>query len=141
MRLWHKDLLRVLPQKQICSQWRECCLIAKEIAENGTPNHILVNKIMDYDIKDFITYTTLVRIEMERRHYKCNGDNFIKYFEPKINFTIWGKNIFEGWHNDIYLRECLYNLEEKAMCGGIPADDWKVIYERYKDKFELWSGN
>ena len=47
MRLWHKDLIPVLPRQQLIGQWRECCLIAKQISEKGTPNHILVNKIMD----------------------------------------------------------------------------------------------
>ena len=37
MRLWHKDLIYVLPRQQLLGQWRECCLIAKNIAEKGTP--------------------------------------------------------------------------------------------------------
>ena len=54
MRLWHKDLIPVLPRQQLLSQWRECCCIARNIVENGTPNHILVNKILDYPInRDF----------------------------------------------------------------------------------------
>ena len=32
MRLWHKDLICVLPKNQLLGQWREVCLIAKEIA-------------------------------------------------------------------------------------------------------------
>ena len=41
MRLWHKDLIPYLPKQQLISQWRECCCIAKNIADNGTPNHLL----------------------------------------------------------------------------------------------------
>ena len=48
MRCWHKDLISVLPKQQLLGQWRECCLIAKNIAEQGTPNHILVNRIFNY---------------------------------------------------------------------------------------------
>ena len=150
MRLWHKDLLRALPQKQICSQYRECCAIAKSIKENGTPNHILVNKIMDYQIYDFIKYTALVIYEMKQRGYKVNPNCFDKYnlsddkagrlaFDMSKGY-ITNSYVFESWHNDIYLRECLYNLEEKAMCGGIPLNEWKIIYDQYKNKFELWSG-
>jgi hypothetical protein len=51
-----------------------------------------------------------------------------------------GEQIFPEWHNDIYLRECLYNLEEKAMCHGIPADEWQVIYDKFKDFTPLWCG-
>ena len=39
MRLWHKDLISVLPRQQLLGQWRECCLIARNIAEKNTPNH------------------------------------------------------------------------------------------------------
>lgn len=53
MRLWHKDLIQILPKNQLLSQWRECCCIAKNIAIN----HILVNKIMDYGIAHFYSYT------------------------------------------------------------------------------------
>ena len=48
MRLWHKDLIAFLPRKQLLGQWRECCAIARNIAVNGTPNHVLVNKVLDY---------------------------------------------------------------------------------------------
>lgn len=41
MRLWYYDLISVLPQKQLCAQWRECCAIARNIAVNGTPQSYL----------------------------------------------------------------------------------------------------
>ena len=47
MRLWHKDLIPYLPRQQLLGQWRECCCIVRNIAMLGTPNHILVNKVMD----------------------------------------------------------------------------------------------
>ena len=81
MRLWHKDLIQVLPRQQLLSQWRECCAIAKSIAEKGTPNHIIVNKIMDYPIEHFIAYTTLVKQEMQKRGYKCDTSRFTKWLE------------------------------------------------------------
>ena len=81
MRLWHKDLISVLPKQQLISQWRECCAIAKAIAENGTPNHILVNKVMDYPIHHFIIYSFLVYKEMKNRGFKPNGMNFEKWLE------------------------------------------------------------
>ena len=65
MRLWHKDLIPFLPRMQILGQWRECCLIAKSISENGTPNHILVNKIMDYPIEHFYRYTSDISDEIQ----------------------------------------------------------------------------
>lgn len=56
MRLWHYQLLPYLPKYQLKSQWRECVCIASNIYEHGTPNHILVNAIMDYPIEEFNDY-------------------------------------------------------------------------------------
>ena len=56
MRLWHKDLLPYLPKQQLVSQWRECCCIAKNISVSGTPNHILVNRILEYPERHFVCY-------------------------------------------------------------------------------------
>ena len=56
MRCWHKDLIPVLPKQQLMGQWRECCLIARSIEKHGTPNHLLVNRIMDYPMDHFWTY-------------------------------------------------------------------------------------
>ena len=140
MRLWHYRLLPYLPRLQLVSQWRECCCIAKSITEKGTPNHILVNKIMDYPIEHFIAYTTLIRNEMRNRGYKCDTSKFKKWMPDWDAFTIDFGEIFYDWHNDIYLRQSLYNLEEKAICGGIPADEWQRIYDKFKDFTPLWEG-
>ncbi len=160
MRLWHYRLLPYLPRQQLLSQWRECCCIAKSIAEKGTPNHILVNKIMDYPIDHFVEYCYKICIEMEHRGYRCDFSRIDRYLEtiagvsrpPKISFERLdfyaalialqrnGEQIFPEWHNDIYLRECLYNLEEKFRAGGIPVDEWQVIYDRFKDFTPLWCG-
>ena len=128
MRLWHRDLLPVLPRQQLLSQWRECCCIAKNIADNGTPNHILVNKIMNYPMSDFWNYTRLVTEEMRRRGYKVDVDKFTKHYYkfghplPKLN-----DKPFVGWHNHKYFRQCYFNLEEKHDAGGITEEEWKKL--------------
>ena len=91
MRLWHKYLIPFLPRQQLLGQWRECCLIAKNIAEKGTPNHLLVNKIMDYQLGHFWKYGVLVSLAMEnqcfynlREKYDCGGiseDEWKKVYE------------------------------------------------------------
>jgi len=132
MRLWHKNLIKVLPRKQLLSQWRECCCIAKLISESGTPNHILVNKIMDYDISHFVNYTELVISEMNKRGWKINTEKFYKYFQ---GMDIREYNIiFFNWHNFRYLTQCFYNLQEKYNCGGISDEEWDKIKQRY-DKY------
>ena len=136
MRLWHKDLIPYLPRKQLLGQWRECCCIAKDIEINGNPNHILVNRILDYPEAQFNVYTLAIRDEMLKRGYKCDWNKFTKW-RVNRNYEWELKDIFSDWHNDIYLRECLYNLEEKAVCGGIPADEWDKIALKFGDRFEL----
>ena len=134
MRLWHKDLLPYLPRLQLLSQYRECCCIAKSIHDKGTPNHILVNKIMDYPIEHFYTYTSEVYDEFKRRGYNCRFINFIKWL-PRLNDnTLPTHNeLFKDWHNERYLKQCLFNLDEKHLCGGIPNDEW----DRIKKRFEM----
>ena len=110
MRLYHKDLISFLPRLQILGQWRECCLIAKNIAEKGTPNHILVNKIMDYPIEHFYRYASEVSDEMESRGYKCDFSKFTQYIKiDKSHIT--HDEMFESWHNHRYLMQCFYNLQ------------------------------
>lgn len=143
MRCWHYKLLPYLPRLQLVSQWRECCCIAKSIAEKGTPNHILVNKIMDYSLNHFVAYTVRVIAEMQRRKYKVVSEKFWGWMAA-ADFVhpmyICADSLYDGWHDDIYLRECLYNLEEKFRAGGIPAEEWQIIYNKFKDFTPLWCG-
>lgn len=134
MRLWHKELIPVLPRKQLLSQWRECCCIARNIAVNGTPNHILVNKVLDYPDQDFIEYCCMVRNEMLSRGYKCSNASTETLFDFVGNSSGFYNNdnvkpkLFEGWHNDRYFWQCYYNLQEKYDCGGVSEEEWHRIY-------------
>ena len=134
MRLWHKDLIPVLPRKQLIGQWRECCLIAKNIAEKGTPNHILVNRIMEYSLEQFIAYGSKVYDEIERRSYNADFRNLVKYFEivSLPLYIIPNNELFKYWHNKRYLDQCLYNLEEKYDCGGITDEEWHIMIDYLK---------
>lgn len=136
MRLWHKDLIPFLPRQQLLGQWLECCLIAKNIAENGTPNHVLVNNVMKYHNGHFWYYTMDVGFEMTRRGYNGDVETFLKHYRRYGEaFPQYVKHeyIFQGWHNDRYLRQCLANLQEKADCGAIPAEEWKRITDVYPE--------
>lgn len=147
MRLWHKDLIPVLPRQQLLGQWRECCAIAKSIVEKGTPNHILVNRIMDYKITSFATYCSLIVDEMKKREYNVSESSMSKLedylfewscneMKPQIFRLLSDKKVdndelFSGWHNDSYLRQCYFNLQEKYDCGGISAEEWDKIVKRF----------
>lgn len=123
MRLWHKDLIPVLPKQQLLSQWRECCCIARSVQVNRTPNHLLVNKIMDYPIGNFYTYGMLVAEEMARRGYKVGKRKFLKWLPGEQQKFVSLPMLFKDWHNERYLLQCYYNLQEKYDCGGISKDE------------------
>lgn len=142
MRLWHKDLIELLPRQQLLGQWRECCLIAKNIQEKGTPNHMLVNKIMNYSIHDFINYTALVYEEMANRGYRANWSKFISHipFKEKHRFLYQERTkIFHDWHNIRYLIQCYTNLQEKYDCGGISQEEWEPIQEYVENRMNDYS--
>lgn len=128
MRLWHKSLIGILPRQQLTGQWRECCLLAKNISEKGTPNHVLVNRIMDYPIEHFYVYSRVVYLTMRTRRYKADWNKFAKYLDlgPALP-GLQVKDLFPDWHNDRYLVQCFNNLQEKYDCGAITEAAWEPI--------------
>lgn len=130
MRLWHKDLIEALPKNQLTGQWRECCLIMKAIAEHGTPNHLLVNKIMNYPLEHFYSYAKWIEAEMFHRGYKCDFSRFEDlYKQAGMGRCTWHVKslIFPDWHNRRYLWQCVYNLQEKFDCGGITNEEYQKV--------------
>lgn len=135
MRIWHSKLVPVLPRPQLVASWRELSSIAGAIQKNGTPNHILVNFVLNYDYDDFINYTKYVREEMTRRGYRTMNNVWDKIVSLKPNWS--EKPIEEAYKekmNSEYLTICYWNLREKFRCGGISAEDFMKIEEVYKQK-------
>ena len=128
MRLWHWKLISALPREQLIAQWRELSAIAGNLNTKGTPNHILVNKVLNYPREHFISYALYVRQEMTRRGYRTMDSVWDKIYCTRE--TDYGEiefipleDLFPGWHNDRYLEQCYFNLEEKYDCGGV-AQEW-----------------
>ena len=149
MRLWHKDLMPVLPRQQLLSQWREVCGIARDINADGTPNHLLVNRVLNYPEYHLRFYMQMVIRQMRDRGYnisqaaykKCSANlkqARDKGIFPEHQMQNGNFILFDGWHNDIYLRQCLYNLEEKYICGGISNEEWQRICAKFPE-YELCS--
>ena len=130
MRLWHKDLIPVLPRQQLLGQWREVCAIARNIAVNGTPNHVLVNKVLDYGAGHLNQYAYEICAEALQRGYKVDFDRFLQH-RPQPIKGCRHEEMFKDWHNARYLRQCLYNLQEKADCGAIPEEEWEDITDKW----------
>ena len=148
MRLWHKNLIPYLPRQQLIAQWRECCAIAGNIAKKGKPNHILVNKVLNYPPVHFLEYTRLIIGEFLLRNYIASDKsihNFVINFEKfgdSSERIIIDKNtskefIFKDWHNKRYLLQCLANLSEKYDCGRIPEDEWDKIKSAFPEQMKI----
>lgn len=84
-------------------------------------------------------YTNLIIHEFENRGYKIKSfDNYNTYFEGiQAPVYIAPQNLFDGKMGKRYLRQSLYNLQEKFDCKGITKEEWSKIYDKFKDKFEL----
>lgn len=133
MRIWHKDLIPYLPKKQLLGQWRELNSIY-----NLQNRHILINFVYEYDFGHLLAYNNMIMDEMETRGYKINIKNADNYFKNLIlknnGYKIpFYENVFEEKMNDRYLKQCLYNLQEKYDCDGISKEEWKIIEDRFKE--------
>lgn len=130
MRLWDYRLLKVLPDRFIIAQWRECIAIKRQW-EKRTLKHRLVSYVMDYDKIYFLNYVDLVLEEMKKRNIKYNFNLYNEIY----NFCISNK-IINNYpeHNDRYLKQCFYNLEEKYDRGIISEKEWEEILKlAYKE--------
>ena len=129
MRLWHYKLIPALPDKMLVAQWRECIAIKRQW-EKETLKHRLVSYIMNYDKSRFFRYVEAIRDEMCDRNIKFQQ----KYFLEILDFAYYDGN-FDLYpeHNDRYLRQCYYNLEEKYDRGIISFDEFQKIQEIIKE--------
>ena len=134
MRLWEISMLPYLPREQLVSQWRECSAIAGAIQKKETPNHILVNFVLDHDFDHFISYCYYLRVEMTSRGYRTMDSVWNKIVALKPNYTILSVDkVYPEKFNQTYKEICFYNLLEKYLCSGIKDSDWEKI-ETWRQK-------
>lgn len=118
MRLWHTKLISVLPKQHLVAQWREVSAIAGAIQKNGTPNHVLVNFVLDYDYDNLISYAYYIREEMTKRGIRTMNSVWEKIVSLKPNYKLLTlDDVYKEKMNDLYLKICYYNLYEKYLCG------------------------
>lgn len=121
MRLWHYELLPILPWRQLLGQHRECVALR---GRGWGRKHKTVNYVFTHPYEYLYRYHIAVLKEMELRGY-----------EPKL---IWYDNRYRGRrlgfdlspftdlepldplvrypeHNHQYLLECLENLKWKGI--------------------------
>ncbi len=134
MRLWHYELIPVLPNAMLVSQWRECIAIKRQW-EKGTLKHRLVSYVMNHNKQYFLNYTTDIAIELNKRNIKYQ----YKYYDEIRDFCKNEKDrtdLMFDEHNNQYLKQCYYNLQEKADRGIITREDWWAIEEKFEWEIE-----
>lgn len=125
MRLWHYKLIPVLPKEMLVSQWRECIAIKRQW-EKGTLKHRLVSYVKDSDKTLFNNYVLRVIHELRKRNIKFQEKYYVEIAQF-CDLSITDTNYKE--HNDRYLAQCYYNLEEKHDRGIISDEEWHPIEE------------
>ena len=153
MRLWHYKLLPYLPELQFKGQLRELVAIMHNWRDKGKTNHLLINRVMEYDKVHLTSYFLRYRQQYQIR---CGKDidtklviEFLQFsdYQHGIDFKIdpiAGKfvsvrlktDIFPGWHTKEYLRMNMSNLAEKHIYGigksRITDEEWQVLLDGYK---------
>ena len=128
MRLWHYELIPVLPKEMLVSQWRECIAIKRQW-EKETLKHRLVSYVTEYNKTRFYWYVCKVVTELNNRNINFQRKFFDEIQEFCLNEDLNDMNNYPE-HNDRYLKQCYYNLQEKNDRGIISEEEWKPI-----DKF------
>lgn len=153
MRLWHYKLLPYLPDLQFKGQLRELVAIMHDWRDKATTNHLLINKVMEYDKKHLTSYFLRYDNEYRKRYHKNLNPSVLRDFIDFSNY-IEGKDVFcsatkkdiisirlvknqfDGWHNKEYLRVCMANLYEKHFFGvgksRITDEEWQRLLDGYK---------
>lgn len=127
MRLWHQDLIPLLPRQQLLGQHREICALR---GNSWGKKHATVNYVFTHQPEYLVAYHKLVMDEMHKRGYNVNevwltpcyrGKNCKPHeFLSDIigSYTLAsayeGKKIYPE-HNDDYLQECIENLKNKGI--------------------------
>ena len=140
MRIWHYKLLDVLPKNQFLGQLRELVAIMHDWRDNGKTDHILINRVMNYDKKELTQYYLLYEKEYLLRYGKKPKEKYHNEFIEFSNFdeeNDYFNKLFIGWHDDEYLRVCMANLYEKYKMAignsAITVSEWDLLSNKYEE--------
>lgn len=114
-----------------------CDLVRKEFLRRGyTIGTNTLEKLendIKYPVKD---------VDNSLEWNNVNYEIFEDYSKPvnKMGFKIIkiGDNeefLFENFHNERYLKQCLYMFEEKYDCDMLYEEDWNAMSKKFKNLF------
>lgn len=118
----------------LVSQWRECIAIKRQWGK-GTLKHRLVSYVMDHPIDTFHYYVYCIVQELNKRNINYKSS----YYKELMEFNPYNQELLRvpciyPEHNDRYLKQCYYNLQEKHDRGIISDEEWKPIEDLFKEE-------
>ena len=135
MRLWHTELLPYLPAQQFRGQLRELVAVMHTWRDEGTPNHMLVDYITDYDKSHLLKYFKIYAKLYEERYGKPMPAKWHSEFEEFCGTDIVHGPCFPNHHNLMYLKICMANLLEKhipASKNRVTDEEWETLIKGYE---------
>ena len=117
MRLWHEDLIAVLPRQQLLGQHREAAALR---GRGWGKKHATVDYVFRYSPYKLFQYHQLIMAEMVRRGYQpasewSEASYHGKSLPPEPISEVPLTQPIYPEHNEAYLQECLVNLAGKGI--------------------------
>ena len=141
MRLWHYELISILPKNILIRLWHDCEAIGSNLERKGTTGDVKCEKILDYASWEFYKYCLRVKEVMLEKHCKINSRlskllfDRIKNNEDKFHtFNLEPHSIFMSWHDLNYFDLCYKLIKELHDCNVIKNDDWFEFDNYYRRK-------
>ena len=118
MRLWHEQIIHLLPKNQLLGQHRECCALR---GNGWNKKHKTVDYVFKYSPYNLFIYHSKIMDEMEKRGYRVSkewrdknyrgqkAESYSNLEETNISSPIYKE------HNREYLAECIENLAGKGI--------------------------
>lgn len=118
MRLWHEQIIHLLPKNQLLGQHRECCALR---GNGWNKKHKTVDYVFTYSPYNLFIYHSKIMDEMEKRGYRVSTEWRDKNYRGKkaesysnLEETNISTPIYKE-HNSEYLAECIENLVGKGI--------------------------
>lgn len=118
MRLWHEELIPLLPRQQLLGQHRECCAMR---GNGWGKKHRVVDYVFKHSLHDLELYHAKVMQEMFNRGYKVSSEWFYRNYRGKHINTVPNdlipliKEKVYLEYDEVYMHECLENLAKKGI--------------------------
>ena len=118
MRLWHEQIIHLLPKNQLLGQHRECCALR---GNGWNKKHKIVDYVFTYSPYNLFIYHSKIMDEIEKRGYTVSrewrdknyrgqkAESYSNLEETNISTLIYKE------HNSDYLAECIENLAGKGI--------------------------